>query len=319
MAVLAEIQRLTSPKQKVPRIQGDHELLLRHCVTRYAAPPRNAMPSRLLPPSVVSELQDGASPSRRPGSKMFDRMTLTLDWKFTAVDRIFSSLAVVALLLLCANLVIGLTGGDVNAAATELRVEQEKMHALRSSLMTPRAEVEAQEEILTVAQQKMSALQPAKSRHIMLGLLAAVVTLIVNSICVTYFIGTGRWCSEVSMTYGLDAEFDNEAKRLKRTTFPWSLLGIGTVLTIAALGAASDPGTLRETTAKYVSAHYLVSLVGAIVIVWAFWKQYGGIGANGIVIERILEEVQRIRTEKGLDVESPVTAKTATDPSGASA
>lgn len=221
------------------------------------------------------------------------------------MDRIFSSLAVVALLLLCANLYVGLTGGDVNAAATELRIEQEKMRVLRSSLMTPRADSEAQEKAVAAAQQKMSALQPAKSRHIMLGLLAAVVTLIVNSICVTYFIGTGRWCSEVSMTYGLDAQFDAEAKRLKRRTFPWSLLGIGAVLTIAALGAASDPGTLRETTAKYVSAHYLMAVIGSIVIVWAFWKQYGGIRANGAVIERIMSEVQRIRAEKGLDVESP--------------
>lgn len=219
------------------------------------------------------------------------------------VDRIFSSLAVVAVLLLGANLYLGLYGGDVNGVAADLKQEQTKLMELRSSLASTKEEVAEQRESVAAAQAKMSALQPSKSRHIMLGLLSAVVTLIVNSICVTYFIGTGRWCKEVSMTYALDESLNNEARRWKRKTFPWSLLGIFTVLTMAALGAASDPGTLRETTAKWVAPHNLAAKIGIAIIAWAMWKQYCGIAANSRVIDRIMDAVRRVRAEKGLDVE----------------
>jgi hypothetical protein len=42
--------------------------------------------------------------------------------------------------------------------------------------------------------------------HILLGVLAALVTVLVNSISVTYFIGTSRWCKEVADVYHLDPE-----------------------------------------------------------------------------------------------------------------
>ncbi len=212
-----------------------------------------------------------------------------------------------SLLLIGTNIFLGLTGGDVNGAATEVRIQQTRLLRLQSSLASTKAEVEAQKEKALQAQTCMAKLQPAKSRHIMVGLLAAVVTLIVNSICVTYFIGTGRWVSEVTMTYNLDERFDLEAKRLKITTFRWSLLGIVTVLAIAALGAASDPGTLRETTAKFVAPHYLLAVVGFFILAWAFWRQYWGIRKNGELIDQIMLQVRRVRSEKGLDIEEPAS------------
>ena len=42
--------------------------------------------------------------------------------------------------------------------------------------------------------------------HRLSGVLAALLVVLVNSMAVTYFIGTGRWCREVVETYGLDPE-----------------------------------------------------------------------------------------------------------------
>ncbi len=218
------------------------------------------------------------------------------------MERIFSSLAVVALLMLATNLYLGLQGGDVNAVATRLRTEQLKMRELRSSLMTRSDAIQAQQQAVDAADAAMTELQPAKSRHVLVGLMTAVVTLIVNCICVTYFIGTGRWCSEVTATYQLDASRDEEARRLKKTTFPWSLLAMMTVLGIAALGAAADPGTLRATTARYVAPHFLAAIIGTLIIAWAFWRQHQGIVRNGRLIDQIMAEVKKMREARGLEV-----------------
>ncbi len=59
------------------------------------------------------------------------------------------------------------------------------------------------------------------SVHRLLGVAAALVVVLVNSIVVTYFIGTSRWCKEVVETYGLDAQFIRRSVALKRRTFPW--------------------------------------------------------------------------------------------------
>lgn len=41
--------------------------------------------------------------------------------------------------------------------------------------------------------------------HRLSGVLAALVVVLVNSMAVTYFVGTSRWVREVVETYGLEA------------------------------------------------------------------------------------------------------------------
>ena len=57
-----------------------------------------------------------------------------------------------------------------------------------------------------------------------------------------------------------------QSTRLKREAFPFAMLGIAAVLTISALGAAADPGTLRETTASWVRPHYWAGIIGLCVV-----------------------------------------------------
>src|SRR5688572_12328140 len=59
--------------------------------------------------------------------------------------------------------------------------------------------------------------------HFLTGLAAALSVVFVESVVVTYFIGTSRWCKEVVETYRLDAVAVHASNRLKRRTFPWAL------------------------------------------------------------------------------------------------
>ena len=76
--------------------------------------------------------------------------------------------------------------------------------------------------------------------HRLSGVLAALMVVLVNSISVTYFIGTGRWCREVVETYALAPALIERSRRIKRAAFPASLLGMLAVVAIVALGGAAD-------------------------------------------------------------------------------
>ncbi len=137
--------------------------------------------------------------------------------------RIFTSLAVVALAMMALTLVVGLAIGDIHG------------------------------------QRSIDTLHWA-SVHRLLGVAAALVVVLVNSIVVTYFIGTSRWCKEVVETYGLDAQFVRRSLTLKRRTFPWALMSMLVIVGVVALGGAADPATGRQGTEHWVVPH----LIGAL-------------------------------------------------------
>jgi hypothetical protein len=141
-----------------------------------------------------------------------------------------------------------------------------------------------------------------RSRHMLTGVAAALAVVLVECIAMTYFIGTSRWVKEVTETYGLPPAELAESGRLKRRTFPWCVLGMLTVVVVAALGAASDPGTGRSNTADIVDVHLAAALVGLCIIAWTYYRAWLNIAANQDVITRIVAQVQRIRSERGLDV-----------------
>src|SRR4029079_6581058 len=86
--------------------------------------------------------------------------------------------------------------------------------------------------------------------HRLTGVAAALAVVFVESVVVTYFIGTSRWCKEVTETYQLPPNDLAESTRLKRRTFPLALIGMTTVIAVGSLGAASDPGTGRPDVAE---------------------------------------------------------------------
>jgi len=138
--------------------------------------------------------------------------------------------------------------------------------------------------------------------HRLAGVATALAVVLVHSIVVTYFIGTSRWCKEVSEAYGLNQTFVRRATQLKRKTFPWAVMGMLSVVGVIALGAAADPATGQPNTADWIIPHLIGALVGIAFIAWTFFIEWSNIHANHLVINDVLAEVHKIRAERGLEV-----------------
>ncbi len=139
--------------------------------------------------------------------------------------------------------------------------------------------------------------------HRLSGVFAGIMVLLVNSMAVTYFIGTGRWCKEVVETYGLSDAFIDRAKALKRAAFPWSVIGMLAVVGIVALGGAADPSTGRPGSQDWVTPHLVGAIALMTLVAWCFQSQLPRIRRQQALIEEVLGEVRAIRAERGLEVE----------------
>jgi hypothetical protein len=138
--------------------------------------------------------------------------------------------------------------------------------------------------------------------HRLTGVAAALTVVFVESVVVTYFIGTSRWCKEVVETYRLDPADVRASSRLKRRTFPWALSGMLVVIAVAALGAAADPGRTDPLNSRaWTDWHLVASFVGIAFLAWTFVVAWKNVAANHAIIERVVAEVARIRRERGLD------------------
>ncbi len=140
--------------------------------------------------------------------------------------------------------------------------------------------------------------------HRLSGVFSALVVVLVNSMSVTYFIGTGRWCREVVETYALDASYVERSQQLKRSTFPFAILGIFGVVFIVALGGAADPATGRPGTQDWVTPHLIGSLLIVAGIAWCFQSQLPNIRRQHVLIEDIMSDVRTARLGRGLEIEN---------------
>lgn len=185
------------------------------------------------------------------------------------MHRIFPVLALVAVLFLALSLALGLRVGDPLGGA-----DREAMGRI--------------------------------GLHFLCGLAASLIVVLVMSIAVTYFIGTSRWCREVSETYRLDPRFALRSNQLKRAAFPYALGGMLVMVAIAALGAASDPAAAMQVQpvgdVSWATVHFGAALGGTALLGFAFVMLWLRIDEHRRVIAEILAEVHRIRAEKGLEV-----------------
>ena len=221
------------------------------------------------------------------------------------MSRIFFTLASFAVLLLVINIVLGLTGGNYNAVAYRYRVVFEELQALKNAVNASQDNIGEFEQQLLELGEQLQQLEQSHTMHLLFGLAASLVTVLVNCITVTYFIGTNRWCKEVAATYQLDEELVERANSIKRKTFPWALSGIVLILLIILLGGAALPfNRIVGDTESWVVPHYAGAIVGTLLIAWSFLVQAVKIGANSEVIHQLLLEVGRIRAEQE-KVDSP--------------
>ena len=182
------------------------------------------------------------------------------------MERVFTRAALFALTLLAATAVLGLWLGDLHGVTEPAVLRWGTVHRLS-------------------------------------GVFAALSVVLVNSLTVTYFIGTGRWCREVVEAYGLDDKLIARSSRLKRGAFPFALLGTLAVVAIVALGGAADPAAGRRGSRDWVTPHLIGGLGLAAAIAWCFQAQMPAIRGQQRLIDDIVEEVRRERLARGLDVE----------------
>lgn len=213
------------------------------------------------------------------------------------MSRIFLALAVLAVALLAANLLVGLTLGDFGEASKQFQSAYHEYDRLADTasdrIMLDQAKSQLEEAAKGLKEQRS-----AFWLHIWLGMSAALVTLLVNSISVTYFIGTNRWCREVVDAFSLDAELAARSQRLKKRAFPWSLIAILLILFIAGLGAASDPVTLNPDAADWVEYHWGLAMLGIVVIGGCLLAQVSLIGNNYELIQEILAAAETERERR---------------------
>jgi hypothetical protein len=153
--------------------------------------------------------------------------------------------------------------------------------------------------------------------HRLTGVAAALMVVFVESLAVTYFIGTSRWCKEVVETYHLESEVIRSSNKLKRRTFPWALVGMLTVVGIISLGAAADPGAILGPKAKsWANWHLTGAYLGIGLVAWTYLVAWNNIVANHAIITRLVAEVARFRQESGLDAGTDSTFFSARNQSG---
>ena len=235
------------------------------------------------------------------------------------MSRIFLTLASVAVLLLAANLLVGLTIGDFGKASRVYQHSYHQYEALTSGSAT-RAELEKTQQTHDAA---MLALRNQRSGfwlHIWLGITASLVTLLVNSVSVTYFIGTNRWSREVVAAFNLPEDFAKRSQALKRQAFPWALVAILLILAIAGLGAAADPATLNPDAADWVAYHWGLAMAGVAVIAVCFFAQVSVIGRNFELINEIMAaaEGERERRRRAREQAEVGSEAETSQPAGAS-
>jgi len=141
--------------------------------------------------------------------------------------------------------------------------------------------------------------------HRLTGVLTALVVVLVNSLTVTYFIGTGRWCREVVEAYGLDDAIIARGAKIKRGAFPFALGGMLAVVAIVALGGAADPASGRRGSSDWVTPHLIGGIGLAAAIAWCFQAQLPAIRRQHGLIDEVMDLVRRERLARGLDVERP--------------
>ena len=210
------------------------------------------------------------------------------------MTRIFLTLALFASCLVVADLLLGHTifgyGENAREYAEVLQELDSSPPATDASTLSTLEKRRDDLRAVFLSKQQRMVL------HFWIGIGSVLITMLVNSVCITYFIGTNRWCREVVETYELDPTLLESSNVLKRKTFPWSFIGILSAIAIAAFGAAADPaGYLRNEASDWVWPHYICSLMGTGIIIGCFAVQIRNLQANYEIIHRILAKVQNLR------------------------
>ncbi len=162
--------------------------------------------------------------------------------------------------------------------------------------------------------------QAAVSFHVLVAVGTLILAGLVHALCLTYFMGTGRWIEETTRAYHLSNSWHRENQSLKYRTLPPMVFALAMLLATGAFGGAADPAAGTGFQGLWgVSAatlHMLVACTTVTLNLLVNLTEYSAILRNGQLIEEILQDVMRIRAEHGLSNEPAHAAEHLGQPSG---
>jgi len=184
------------------------------------------------------------------------------------VNRIFLTLASLATVTLCVSFYLGLNIDD------------------------PRERTESAQNLVAV--------------HLLTALGSLVFAGFIHALAFTYFMGTSRWLEETSQAYRLPDTWTRENRSLKYRILPSLMFSMLLLILTAAFGGAADPASPVSFQGwggvSPATIHLSIACLTLAVNFYANIVEYTAIFRNGQVIQQVVAEVRRIRTEKGLPV-----------------
>jgi len=146
--------------------------------------------------------------------------------------------------------------------------------------------------------------QKGISLHMMTGLGGLVFSALVHAIVITYFMGTGRWIEETSRAYKLSGEAHAENQKIKYRLMPLITGCILLLILTGGFGGAADPaspvnfqGWLGLSPA---AMHLSIAALAIALTLATHIREFHAIERNGAIIESVMSEVRRMRSERGL-------------------
>jgi hypothetical protein len=146
----------------------------------------------------------------------------------------------------------------------------------------------------------LGAARHAVSMHLLVAVAASLIVLMLHSIVLTYFMGTGRWLEETTKAYALEDQFRAGSIRLKYRVIPGMVACMALVIVTGAVGAQNDPG-IADQSSWTSTLHFLLALGTVGLNLAMSVVEYFAIRENGRLVAAVVGEVRRIRRERGLD------------------
>jgi len=117
--------------------------------------------------------------------------------------------------------------------------------------------------------------------HIGWALGTSIYLMIVHSLILTYFMGTGFAIKEATDEYGIPEEYLARARALKMRVFPATTLAIALVVLSVILGVSTF------TSSGQASLHRPVAYIAIFVNFGVFYLQFLAVLENGRMMEKI--------------------------------